>query len=235
MKNVTEYQGQLKNFEISGGRKGIETAERMVWEGLYRRVGKRVFDLFLAAALLPLIAPLIAILWLITRCGGGTGFFGHARVGRGGCSFKCWKIRTMVPDAEEKLQSYLGGNPDAAREWEASRKLAHDPRITRFGDFLRKSSLDELPQIWNVLCGDMSFVGPRPVTGEELGKYGGRSGSYLAQKPGITGIWQVSGRNSVSYEDRVSMDHRYLRNMSFPLDLMILFKTWLVVIRRTGC
>lgn len=237
MKNVVEYQVPLRNFDASGTCGGTDTAvARLVKTGgIYRRVGKRVFDLLLAMALLPLIAPLIAILWLAARRDGGPGFFGHTRIGRGGTSFKCWKIRTMVMGAEEKLQAYLRDHPEAAKEWEASRKLAKDPRVTRFGDFLRKSSLDELPQIWNVLAGEMSFVGPRPVVADEIRKYGSQSGSYLAQTPGITGFWQVSGRNSVTYGERVSMDDDYLRNMSFLLDLRILFKTWLVVIKRTGC
>lgn len=243
MKHVAEHPCLLKDFDISGGcvttgtanQENAGAAGKTAREGLYRRAGKRAFDLFLAVLILPLIGPLIAILWLIARRGGGPGFFGHERVGRGGRRFKCWKIRTMVAGAEDKLQAYLRENPEAAREWEASRKLAQDPRVTRFGDFLRRSSLDELPQIWNVLNGDMSFVGPRPVTWDEVGKYGRRAGAYLAQTPGITGFWQVSGRNSVSYEERVSMDTSYLRDMSFMLDLRILFRTWLAVIRRTGC
>lgn len=259
MKNVVGYQGLLKDLDLSGGSDGAEAAtcrdlgavrprgrERGLEigldlggekgrEGFYRKAGKRIFDLLLAVALLPLLGPLIAILWVLVRRDGGDGFFGHARIGRDGRRFKCWKIRTMVPGAEEKLQAYLRAHPAAAREWEANRKLANDPRITPIGHFLRRSSLDELPQLWNVFMGEMSFVGARPVTGDELGKYGPYAGSYLAQSPGVTGVWQVSGRNEVSYEARVAMDHAYLRDMSFGLDLKMLFKTWLVVIRRTGC
>lgn len=203
--------------------------------GFYSRAGKRVFDIALALLLLPVVAPLIAGLWVATRRDGGSGFFGHQRIGQNGRGFKCWKIRTMVMGAEEKLQAYLQAHPAAAQEWEDTRKLADDPRITAFGDFLRKTSLDELPQIWNVLAGEMSFVGPRPVVKDEIQKYGSGACFYLAQKPGITGLWQVSGRNSVSYEDRVAMDCRYMRRISFFYDLRILLMTGRTVLKRTGC
>lgn len=243
MKNVVDYQGVLKGPRLQEMRDTVERAahvpinsiSNLGREGLYRRVGKRAFDVLLALALLPFLGPLICLLWGIARLDGGSGFFGHERVGRDGRRFKCWKIRTMVPGAEEKLRAYLEANPEAALEWEAKRKLANDPRITPIGNFLRVSSLDELPQILNVLAGDMSFVGPRPVTRDELRKYGRYVGCYLAQTPGITGGWQVSGRNDVSYDERVAMDRGYLNDVSFLLDLQILLKTWQVVIRRTGC
>jgi lipopolysaccharide/colanic/teichoic acid biosynthesis glycosyltransferase len=160
--------------------------------------------------------------------------FGHARVGRGGRMFRCWKIRTMVPDAESRLAAYLNLNPAAAAEWDAERKLNDDPRITRIGDIMRRTSLDELPQIWNVLIGEMSFVGPRPVTADELGKYGISRSAYCAMRPGITGLWQVSGRNEVSYAERVALDVDYLRRMSLALDLSIIARTAGVIVRPTG-
>lgn len=211
----------------------INTRERA--NRFYRRAGKRAFDLALAVMILPVIAPVILCLWIVTRRDGGSGFFGHVRVGRGGRKFKCWKVRTMVMGAEEKLKAHLRDNPEAAKEWKETHKLLDDPRITKFGNFLRKTSLDELPQIWNVLVGDMSFVGPRPVVEEELKKYGHGKDFYLSQKPGITGLWQVSGRNSVSYDARVSLDHEYLQRVSFGFDLRILCKTWQAVAKRTGC
>ena len=166
--------------------------------GFYSDAGKRMFDVILALLLLPVFAPVILILWSLVRRDGGPGFFGHTRVGQHGKPFKCWKIRSMVVDAENRLLTYLEANPIAAAEWECDHKLTDDPRINRLGRILRKTSLDELPQIWNVLRGEMSFVGPRPVVALELVKYGSSASAYLAQKPGITGVWQVSGRNDTS-------------------------------------
>ncbi len=140
----------------------------------------------------------------------------------------------MVVDAEDKLQAYLDANPDAADEWARDHKLTNDPRINRLGDVLRKTSLDELPQIWNVLKGEMSFVGPRPVVAIELVKYGSSASAYLAQKPGITGLWQVSGRNDISYRERVEMDVVYLARQSFLSDIKIISMTASAVFLRTG-
>ncbi len=202
--------------------------------GLYARGGKRVFDLVLAVLLLPLIAPAVAALWLLVRRDGGPGFFGHKRIGLNGQEFKCWKVRTMVMGAEERLQAYLASNPAAAAEWARDHKLSNDPRITRFGNFLRKSSLDELPQIWNVLKGEMSFVGPRPIVRDELPKYGVAAGAYLSQKPGITGLWQVSGRNDVSYTERVAMDVDYSLRGSLVFDMELILRTGVSVLGGTG-
>ncbi len=201
---------------------------------LYLRFGKRVFDLILALALLPILAPIIAVLWILVRRDGGPGFFGHKRIGLSGQSFRCYKIRTMVPDAEARLKQHLAENPEAAIKWARDHKLDNDPRITRIGAFLRATSLDELPQLWNVLRGDMSFVGPRPVVKAEMRKYGLYRPAYLSLKPGITGLWQVSGRNDVSYDERVAMDVRYLSTVSFRRDLAILYKTAAAVMDRTG-
>lgn len=202
--------------------------------GFYKRFGKRVFDILMAIVMLPSLLPVIAVLWLLTVRDGGAGFFGHVRVGKDGKRFRCWKVRTMVVDAEEKLQDYLAQNPEAAAEWERDFKLENDPRITKLGKFLRRTSLDELPQIWNVLKGEMTFVGPRPIVEKELERYGNRVGHYLAITPGITGLWQVSGRNDVSYETRVAMDVNYRKLCSFGLDLMIILKTGGSVIFSTG-
>lgn len=203
-------------------------------EGLYVRFGKRVLDLILTAIALPLFLPLIAILYFIARRDGGPAFYGHERVGKDGVRFKCWKVRSMVVDSETRLREHLESDAEAAAEWERDHKLTHDPRITRFGAFIRKTSLDELPQILNVIKGEMSFVGPRPVVSEELPRYGSKLNWYLAQKPGITGLWQVSGRNDVSYDERVDMDVSYVNRCSLALDVEIVFRTAFTMLARTG-
>ena len=201
---------------------------------LYRRYGKRVFDVLFAITLLPVLIPVILVLWVIVRSDGGPGFFGHKRVGKNGVLFTCWKLRTMQINAEAALRRHLAMNPEARAEWERDQKLSNDPRVTRVGRFLRKTSLDELPQILNVLLGHMSFVGPRPVVILEIQRYGAHKWAYLSGKPGITGLWQVSGRNSVQYEERVNLDLAYREMASFWLDIRIILKTALVVVRPTG-
>ncbi|MBN8189827.1 sugar transferase [Salipiger thiooxidans] len=200
----------------------------------YALYAKRAFDLALALMLLPVLVPVIAVLWAMTRTDGGPGFFGHRRIGKNGKVFRCWKIRTMVPNAEERLVAYLANNPAAAEEWARDHKLTDDPRITKLGRFLRETSLDELPQIWNVLMGEMSFVGPRPVVRAEMRKYGHGRTAYLTMKPGITGLWQVSGRNDVSYDERVAMDIEYLQTVSFAVDCQLIARTAGSVLNRTG-
>ncbi|MFV1599100.1 MULTISPECIES: sugar transferase [unclassified Phaeobacter] len=201
---------------------------------IYARIGKRLLDMSLALALLPALAPVIALLWLISRRDGGPGFFGHTRIGKDGIPFTCWKIRTMIHGAEDILSEHLKSDAQAASEWARDRKLSRDPRVTGFGLFLRRSSLDELPQIWNVLRGDMSFVGPRPIVRCELHRYGPAASAYLSQRPGITGLWQVSGRNDVSYADRVSFDVDYLKRRTFGFDIKLILLTGRSVIARTG-
>ncbi|MFO7854938.1 MAG: sugar transferase [Paracoccaceae bacterium] len=212
------------------------TAEPRAGSSLYESLGKRTVDLVLGLALLPIVGPLVGLLALLVWMkDGGAPFFGHWRAGRDGCAFRCWKIRTMVPDAETRLRIHLADDPSAAAEWREFRKLADDPRITPIGDFLRRTSLDELPQLWNVMRGEMSFVGPRPVTEEELQQYyGSTRAAYNAMRPGITGLWQVSGRNALSYDQRVALDLSYLRRLSFVLDLWIMLRTAGVVMRPTG-
>ncbi|UWQ53688.1 sugar transferase [Leisingera caerulea] len=202
--------------------------------GDYSRSGKRIFDILFALLLLPVLVPVILILWGVVRLDGGPGFFGHTRVGQNGKPFKCWKLRSMVVDAESRLQGHLDTNPEAAAEWERDHKLTNDPRINRLGRILRKTSLDELPQIWNVLKGEMSFVGPRPIVTKELPKYGRCASAYLAQRPGITGLWQISGRNDISYDERVALDVAYLHRLGFFKDLNIILRTGAAVLRRTG-
>ena len=195
---------------------------------------KRAVDLCLVVVMLPALLPVIAVLYIVARLDGGPGFFGHVRVGMDNSDFRCWKIRTMVPNAEKVLKKHLETHPDAAIEWERAFKLRDDPRVTPLGRFLRQSSLDELPQVWNVLRGDMSLVGPRPVTREELEKYRGYEWCYLGVRPGITGLWQVSGRNDVPYAERVRMDMDYVNTRSFLKDMRIILRTAGVVLCRTG-
>lgn len=202
---------------------------------IYRRFGKRLLDLSLVIAFAPFTIALITLLALITfALDRRNPLFGHARVGQDGQSFRCWKLRSMVPDAEQKLKLLLAGDIEARKEWSTNVKLTKDPRITPFGAFLRRTSLDELPQLWNVLRGDMSLVGARPVTQPELARYGRHAQAYYAQRPGLTGLWQVSGRNDVSYEDRVAMDCDYLERISLKTDLMLILATIREVLRRRG-
>lgn len=196
---------------------------------------KRGMDLVATTAILLMLLPLFGLLALLVRCtSSGPVFYGHTRIGRGGRRFKAWKFRTMVPDAGKRLEEYLRDHPDARQEWAATQKLTHDPRITRVGHWLRKTSLDELPQLWNVLVGEMSLVGPRPIVDEEIEKYGPVFHAYLQVRPGITGLWQVSGRNNTTYPQRIQLDAYYVRNWSPWLDFYIFFRTAQVVAQREG-
>jgi exopolysaccharide production protein ExoY len=187
---------------------------------------KRSFDIVGSLAGLVLLSPLFLMVALLVKLSdNGPIFYGHKRIGRGGRIFSCLKFRTMVPDGERVLNAYLAANPEANAEWIATRKLKNDPRVTRVGQVLRKLSLDELPQILNILQGDMSLVGPRPVVRDELEIYGSAAVYYLKSRPGLTGLWQVSGRNDVSYDTRVAFDRHYVENWSMFQDIRIIFKT----------
>jgi lipopolysaccharide/colanic/teichoic acid biosynthesis glycosyltransferase len=204
-------------------------------DSFYRSRGKRVADVIIAALILTATAPFILILALVVSLDGGSPFFAHERVGRGGRRFKCWKIRTMVMDAEERLRDLLESDQAARNEWYVRRKLADDPRVTALGRFLRQTSLDELPQLYNVLRGDMSLVGPRPITGEELPLYGDSLSAYLQLRPALTGLWQVGGRNDLDYSDRARLDMEYSQSVSLARDVFILLATVRTVFARTGC
>lgn len=196
---------------------------------------KRLMDIVGAATALLLCAPLLCVIAAAIRLDSKGGiFFGHKRIGKGGRVFRAWKFRTMVPDAEATLSKYLRLNPHHRETWEREQKLRDDPRVTRVGRWLRRTSLDELPQLWNVLTGEMSLVGPRPIITEEVWRYGDSFHYYTSVSPGITGLWQVSGRNNTTYEERVSLDTSYVRNRSLHLDLSILFRTVGVVLRCEG-
>jgi exopolysaccharide production protein ExoY len=187
---------------------------------------KRIVDIVLAVSGIVLLAPLLIICFVATvATSRGPALFRHRRVGFKGKYFDCLKFRTMVQDAPERLRELIESDPVAAAEWATNRKLRHDARVTAIGAILRKSSLDELPQLFNVLKGDMSIVGPRPITDEELIRYSSAINAYLACRPGITGLWQVSGRSTTTYEKRIACDTCYARNWSMSLDAKILIVT----------
>jgi exopolysaccharide production protein ExoY len=196
---------------------------------------KRWFDMSGAFLALLALGPLFMLIGLLVKMSdGGPVFYGHMRIGRGGRAFRCLKFRTMVPDGDAVLAAHLCSNPAAAAEWTATRKLKDDPRITRVGIVLRKLSLDELPQLINILHGNMSFVGPRPVVSEELDYYGKSAVFYLKTRPGLTGLWQISGRNDVSYASRVAFDRHYVENWSMMEDIKIIARTVPVVLAARG-
>jgi Undecaprenyl-phosphate galactose phosphotransferase WbaP len=198
-----------------------------------KRMLKRIIDLGLAIAGSVVVLPIILVCsFLIAVDTRGSIFYSQERVGKRGRLIKVWKFRTMIPDAERILNEYLMENPEMREEWEASHKLKQDPRITRVGAFLRKTSLDELPQLWNVFLGEMSLVGPRPIVQDEINHYKDSYRLYTQVLPGITGMWQVSGRSDTSYDYRVELDEYYIRHWSTWLDIYILLRTvWTVLIR----
>lgn len=196
---------------------------------------KRAFDLIAASAILAFALPaMFFIAVILFSTDRGPVLFSHERIGRNGRRFRCLKFRSMVVNSQEALRHHLELFPQARAEWEATQKLRDDPRITPVGRFLRVTSLDELPQLFNVIRGDMSLVGPRPIVQEEVVRYADEIEHYAAVRPGITGLWQVSGRSDVDYDQRVKLDSRYVREWSFFGDLVILLKTVKVVALRAG-
>jgi len=193
---------------------------------------KRAVDLATAVVMLLLAAPVMLIIAFLIRVStGGPALFAHTRLGFNGRPFRCYKFRTMVANSEQVLREHLAANPQAAQEWNETRKLKRDPRITFLGMMLRKSSLDELPQLFNILRGEMSCVGPRPIVAEELDRYGVSAGEYLRARPGLTGLWQVTGRSSCDYSTRVALDSQYVRDWSLLVDFVILLRTIFAVMR----
>jgi lipopolysaccharide/colanic/teichoic acid biosynthesis glycosyltransferase len=210
---------------------GAERTESFRSVRRYDRV-KRCIDVCIALLLAPPALLLIAVLALLIACDGGKPFYSQVRIGRNGRLFKIWKLRTMAPDSSRVLQEYLAAHPEARKEWDETQKLRRDPRITRCGAAIRKYSLDELPQLWNVLRGQMSVVGPRPIMPEQQALYPGSA--YFAMRPGLTGLWQVSARNESPFASRAAYDTRYAESMSLGTDLWILVLTVGVVVRGTG-
>ncbi|MBV8526025.1 MAG: sugar transferase [Acetobacteraceae bacterium] len=198
------------------------------------RAVKRAVDAAGALAMIVLLSPIMLLIAALVAMGGGPVLFGHERLGFGGRAFRCLKFRTMVPNAAEVLSDLLARDPAAAREWATTQKLRNDPRITRLGKFLRKTSLDELPQLWNILVGEMSLVGPRPIVESEAERYGSYIDYYYAVRPGLTGLWQVRGRSNTSYAARIEMDVEYVSSRSVGKDIKILFETVPAVLRRSG-
>lgn len=196
---------------------------------------KRALDIVIAASALIVLSPLMLMIMLVMKLTDpGPIVFGHKRVGFEGKHFHCYKFRSMATNSAELLQRLLQSDPVARAEWETSQKLRNDPRVTKLGRILRETSLDELPQLVNVLKGDMSLVGPRPIVDEEIYRYSHRFEAYKRVRPGVTGMWQVNGRSDTTYASRVKFDTFYVRNWSVPLDIGILFKTVAVVLKREG-
>ena len=202
---------------------GPRVAPSGSWSG--RQSMCRLLDIMIAAVALVFLAPLMTLIALLIWASGGPILFGHQRVGRGGRTFTCWKFRTMHVDSDRILADVLAASTVARLEWERDRKLKADPRVGRVGALLRKSSLDELPQLFNVLGGTMSIVGPRPIVQAEAFRYGRYFSDYCQVRPGITGLWQVSGRNSTTYRRRVACDVAYVRSKAPMNDIRIMMKT----------
>jgi exopolysaccharide production protein ExoY len=226
--------GSLESEAVGEGSPQATPIARAIAPTGSAATAKRILDVLGAIVLGLVFSPLILTIVFLMRKSDGTVIYRHRRVGREGQMFSCLKFRTMVPNAEQVLRDLLESDPDLRAEWIRDHKLRHDPRVTRLGRFLRRTSLDELPQLLNVLSGEMSLVGPRPVVREELLRYGRNVGTYLAAKPGITGLWQVTGRNDTDYRRRVVLDTYYVRNQNLLLDLYILLKTTGVVLGGSG-
>lgn len=222
-------------YELSNTRTNLIVYQNRL-KSRYRRIFQQTYNYILALLLLPFVLPIIGLFAiLIKRESPGPVFFAHDRVGQDGKVIPTYKFRSMYADAKERLDALLQENPEAKEEWENTFKLKNDPRVTKIGAFLRKTSLDELPQIFNVLKGEMNFVGPRPVIQEEIDRYYKEDAEYYFMvKPGITGLWQVSGRSDTDYDFRVKTDKWYVSNWSLWLDIVILIKTIKVVLKRDG-
>jgi exopolysaccharide production protein ExoY len=200
--------------------------------GFYRNYVKRAFDILAVLLAAPVVVPIVAFLAIMVAREGGSPFYSQFRVGKDGRPFRMWKMRTMVVDADARMTAYLDANPDARAEWDRNQKLRVDPRITRFGQALRKTSLDELPQLWNVFSGDMSLVGPRPMMLNQQSMYPGKA--YFVVRPGVTGLWQTTDRNQTSFEARADFDTQYEETLTLKADLRIILKTVGVVVKGTG-
>lgn len=196
--------------------------------------GKRILDISGTLLLATVFSPVMAYVAIKLALSGGPVIFSHERIGKDGAKIRIYKFRTMVPDAEGVLRKLLLSEPLLREEWKRDFKLKNDPRVTPLGQFLRKTSLDELPQLWNVLKGEMSLVGPRPIVAAEVERYGRIAHYYFALKPGLTGLWQVTGRNDTDYNRRIAMDRKYTESANLWMDIKILLKTILVVLGRTG-
>lgn len=210
----------------------VTSHQPAVRQGIYGRRVKRLLDTAIILLTAPITFPVILVMAFFVALDGHNPIYKQKRVGRGGRTFSMFKLRTMVPNADKMLAQYLAENPEAKAEWDSAQKLKNDPRVTAVGRILRKTSLDELPQLWNVLLGHMSLVGPRPMLLEQRSIYPGTS--YYCVRPGITGPWQVSARNTCEFKGRAKYDAFYASNVSFKMDLAIIFRTVTTVLRGTG-
>jgi Undecaprenyl-phosphate galactose phosphotransferase WbaP len=216
-----------------GGIVGLEVTRQLLRPS--SRFIKRSLDLAITFLIAPCVAALLAIFAILIRLDSpGPVFYGNERVGLGGKKFKVWKLRSMKVDGDEILARHLAANPVLAAEWQTNQKLKRDPRITRVGALIRKTSIDELPQLWNVIFGQMSLVGPRPLLENQMALYGPSYNLYKQVRPGITGLWQVSGRNELAFNERVKLDKYVIQNWSVWLDLYILARTMAVVLTAKG-
>jgi Undecaprenyl-phosphate galactose phosphotransferase WbaP len=231
--DLFEFSSLWVSAKDMGGILGLEVRQTLLLPG--PRLAKFLIDLTATLIGGLFILPLIGLIGLLIRLDSpGPVFYSHLRIGQNGEHFQAWKFRTMVHDADAALQAYLDRHPEMQAIWQRDQKLRHDPRVTRVGRFLRRTSLDELPQLWNVLRGEMSLVGPRPIVDEEVQKYGNKFELYKKVLPGLTGLWQVSGRNNITYEERVNLDAYYVRNWSVWLDIYVLLRTIWVVAKGEG-
>jgi exopolysaccharide production protein ExoY len=222
---------QFSDFEV-GSVADRADAVPPLWQAPYRRFLKRGFDVLAVVLSAPLVLPVILLFALVIARDGGPAFYSQDRVGLGGRVFRIWKLRSMVSGAEKRLEEHLAADPAARAEWAETQKLKNDPRVTPVGRLIRKTSLDELPQLWNVLRGDMSLVGPRPMMPVQAKLYPGHA--YYGLRPGVTGFWQVSSRNETSFAGRAVYDTDYDRRLSLLTDLLVLLATVRVVLRGTG-
>ena len=227
--------------ESSGAWNGAEweqislAVHRLSTNGLHYRWVKRLLDILIVCSFLPCLLPLLLIVAVIVRISSpGPILYRQRRIGRFGREFELWKFRSMYVNSDEILRNHLRANDEAAREWAQSRKLKMDPRVTRLGNLLRRASLDELPQFLNVLAGDMSLVGPRPIVSAEKSQYRDAYFFYASARPGLTGLWQVSGRSNLTYHQRVALDEEYIRKWNLALDIQILWRTARVVCQLKG-
>lgn len=240
MPDTERDEDEFMNRAYAGTRHGIpgalvqkrDTNRRAA--RLYRQRLKRAFDVVAVLLVLPIALPVMVIIAILLRVEGGAVWFTQQRLGQDGYSFNLWKFRTMVVDADSELERYLDADPSLRAEWDATQKLKKDPRITRTGRILRKTSLDELPQLFNILRGEMSVVGPRPMLVEQLDMYGPLARHYFALRPGLKGLWQVSDRNNTDFARRAEIDAVYEQNLSMVGDIKIIFATFAVIVRGTG-
>ncbi len=233
---VAAIEGSYSYTELAGrSLERLQRANTAPSEFFRYKFVKRCCDIFLILISMPVILLVVGVVSVVVKVSSpGPVFYSHRRIRKGGAFFSMWKFRTMCVNSAEVLEDFLAQHPEARAEWNKTHKLRNDPRITRWGVFLRRYSLDELPQLWNVLMGQMSLVGPRPIVAAEVEKYGDCFDCYCRAKPGLTGLWQVSGRSELSYDERVALDCQYVEHWSLTKDFLILLRTFSSVVNQDG-